>query len=84
MNYKMNTFTLNLFNTGQITLPKKWREQFSTKKFIAKETKEGLIIKPIFDDNTVFYENNEWFWIYSEHWIDPDSIISKIKKLQNG
>jgi hypothetical protein len=33
-------YTLNLFNTGQITLPKKWREQFETKKFIAKETPE--------------------------------------------
>jgi hypothetical protein len=32
----------------------------------------------------VYYENNEGFWIYSESWIDPNDIISKIKKLQNG
>jgi hypothetical protein len=36
------------------------------------------------EDNTVFYENSDGFWIYSESWIDPEQIISKIKNLQNG
>lgn len=29
-------YTLNMFNTGQVTLPKKWREQFQTNKFVAR------------------------------------------------
>jgi bifunctional DNA-binding transcriptional regulator/antitoxin component of YhaV-PrlF toxin-antitoxin module len=33
------TYTLKLFNTGQVTLPKSWREKYNTKNFIALETK---------------------------------------------
>jgi len=33
-------YTLKSFNTGQITLPKKWREKFETKNFMAIETNE--------------------------------------------
>ena len=77
-------YTLKSFNTGQITLPKKWREQFETKNFVATETEEWLLIKPIEDKEVVYYEDKEWFWIYSESGINPEEIISKIKKLQNG
>jgi len=77
-------YTLKSFNTGQITLPKKWRNKFDTKNFIATETEEWLLIKPIDNNEVVYYENNEGFWIYSESWINPDDIISKIQKLQNG
>lgn len=76
--------TLKLFNTGQITLPKSWRNKFDTNLYLAEETDNWLLIKPIIKDDIVYYENNEWFWIYSEKWINPDEIISKIKKLQNG
>lgn len=40
-------YTLSMFNTGQITLPKKWRSQFNTKKFVAQETSKGLLIQPL-------------------------------------
>lgn len=40
-------YTLNMFNTGQVTLPKKWREQFQTNKFIARSEWNRLIIEPI-------------------------------------
>ncbi|MCQ4138778.1 hypothetical protein NOM92_02600 [Chryseobacterium sp. EO14] len=43
----MKSYTLKSFNSGQVTLPKKWRDQFDTDLFIADETKEGLLIKPI-------------------------------------
>jgi len=43
----MKSYTLKSFNSGQVTLPKKWRDQFDTDLFIAEETKEGLLIKPI-------------------------------------
>ena len=79
-------YTLKLFNTGQVTLPKNWRNKFDTKNFIAEETDKWLLIRPIEDKNSdiVFYESKEWFGIYSESWINPEDIISKIKKLQNG
>jgi len=76
--------TLKLFNTWQVTLPKSWRTKYDTKVFIAEETSNWLLIKPIIKDNVVYYENNEWFGIYSESGINPVDIISKIKKLQNG
>ncbi|NDK07885.1 hypothetical protein EOM39_01405 [Candidatus Gracilibacteria bacterium] len=76
--------TLKLFNTGQITLPKSWRTKYNTKSFLAEETDKGLLIKPIMDDDVVYYENKEGFGIYSESGIDPLDIIYKIKKLQNG
>lgn len=48
----MKTHNLKLFNTGQVTLPKTRREQFSTTLFIATETPEGLLIQPILQNNS--------------------------------
>ena len=56
------TYTLSMFNTGQITLPKKWRSRQSTNKFIAEETDQWLLIKPIKfsskDDFSSFTDEN--------------------------
>lgn len=55
-------YTLKSFNTGQITLPKKWRDRFKTSIFIAEEKNGGLFIKPIIKDNNkqvVYYETKE-------------------------
>ena len=69
-------YTLSMFNTGQITLPKKWRDKYKTKKFVAEETAEGLLIKPVKKDETVFYEDAKGFGIYCEKGLD----INKMKK----
>lgn len=74
-------YTLKVFNTGQITLPKKWRDKFTTKNFIAEETPEGLLIKPIEKDEIVYYENDKEFGIYCEKGMDPQVLISAIKKM---
>jgi len=56
-------YPLKMFNSGQVTLPKKWREQYDTHSFIAEETSEGLLIKPILANFTseksieIFIEN---------------------------
>lgn len=42
---------LKEFGRGQVTLPKKWRERFDTKVYIAKETSQGLLIIPFQDDS---------------------------------
>ncbi|MDD3663156.1 MAG: AbrB/MazE/SpoVT family DNA-binding domain-containing protein [Candidatus Pacebacteria bacterium] len=54
-------YTLKSFNTGQITLPKKWRDKFKTSIFTAEERNGGLFIKPIVEDSkqVVYYENKE-------------------------
>ena len=82
-------YTLKSFNTGQITLPKARRSKFATKNFIAEEQEDGLLIKPLLADNNakddlVYYENDEWFGLYSKSGIDPDELINHIKLLQNG
>jgi len=42
--------TLNLWANGAVTLPKKWRERYKTKHFLARENKRGnLEISPIVD-----------------------------------
>lgn len=69
-------YTLSMFNTGQITLPKKWREKHKTKKFVAEETKEGLLVKPLGKDEVVYYEDEGGFGIYCESGLD----IEKFKK----
>lgn len=74
----MNTYTLKLFNTGQITIPKKWREKFNTKNFMAKETKDGLLIQPINDKKTIYFEEKNGFGIYSEDALPVDNIVNKI------
>jgi hypothetical protein len=76
-------YSLKLFNTGQITLPKAWRIKFNTKNFIAEETENGLLIKPITKDETVYYEDKNGFGLYSEKGLDTKAIINEIKKL-NG
>ena len=82
----MNTFTLKLFNTGQITLPKLWREKFSTEHFLAKETKDGLLIKPLVEneEDAVFYENKSEFGLYSAKGIEPEKIIEAIRTLHGA
>lgn len=75
----MKFHTLSLFNTGQITLPKKWRDQFDTHQFLAQETADGLLIKPIFPvDEVVEYCNEEEEGIFFPKGIDPQVLIDKI------
>lgn len=74
-------YTLSMFNTGQITLPKAWRNKHKTKKFVAEERDDGLLIKPLTKDTTVFYEDKGGFGLYSESGLDAEKIIQTIKKL---
>jgi len=80
----MNTHTLKVFNTGQITLPANWRKKFNTKHYLAKETPEGLLIQPILRNEVVYYENKEGFGIYAENGLPVDDIIAKIQKIHGS
>lgn len=77
-------YTLKLFNTGQITLPKAWREKFNTKHFMAKETKEGLLIEPLEKKEIVYYKNKGEVGIYCEKGLPVDDIIRKIDELHGS
>ena len=56
-------------------------KKFKTNKFIAQETKEGLLIKPLAKDETVFYEDENGFGIYCESGLDIEKMLQAIKKL---
>ena len=43
---------------GQITLPAKWRRNFSTNQYIIEEKKDRLEIKPLFLEK--LYKKNEY------------------------
>jgi len=41
------TAILKMFGTGQITLPKSWRKQFKTDRFLARSDGKRLVIEPL-------------------------------------
>ena len=41
------TAILKMFGTGQITLPKNWRKQFNTDRFLARTDGNRLVIEPL-------------------------------------
>ena len=84
----MSTYPLKTFNTGQITLPKVWRDRFDTKVFIATETKNGLLIQPVEGakkkKDVVFYEDKDGFGIYCENGLPVDDIVAAIKEIDGS
>ena len=78
---------LRLWGNGAVTLPKKWRDRFPTKNFLAEETDEGyLVIKPVVD--VEFYENEDgWMGLHFPDGIDAKLLYSimkeKIEKIEN-
>ena len=85
------SYTLSMFNTGQITLPKKWRDKIAkgAKKFIALEKEGGLLIKPLIideehslhDKNVELYEEGDNIKIIFKKGVDPSLLIDIIKKV---
>jgi len=80
----MSTYTLKLFNTGQITLPKAWRDQFQTKHFVGVETEDGLLIKPLQTDELVYFENKDGMGLYCDKGLPVEDIVKKIGELHGS
>lgn len=80
----MNTYTLKLFNAGQVTLPKSWRTKYETKYYIATETEGGLLIRPLKDKQMVYFENKQGFGLYCDDGLPVDDIVEKIKKIHGS
>lgn len=71
--------TAKIFGTGQITLPKKWREKIKTKTLIIEEVPEGLLVKPL--TTSLFYEiNKENFGINFPLGIKAKDLAKDLKK----
>ncbi|MEK7528714.1 MAG: hypothetical protein AAB592_03025 [Patescibacteria group bacterium] len=71
--------TLKLFGKGQVTLPKAWRDKVKTANFLAEETAEGLLIKPLTE--AVYYEiDDENFGLHFPTGIEASKLLAKLKK----
>ncbi len=70
--------TLKIFGTGQITIPKVWRDKYKTDRYIAQETPHGLLLKPLVEE--LFYEDGEdYFGINFPLGIDAKELALKLK-----
>lgn len=58
-------------------MPKKWRDQFQTKNFLAVETKEGLLIKPITEIE--YYEDEGGFGLRFPKGIEAGKLARMMK-----
>ncbi len=72
--------TLKSFGTGQVTLPKAWREKFKTDHFIAQETSQGLLIKPLVEEGFYYEEDENSFGISFPLGIDAKELARNLEK----
>lgn len=63
-------YTLSMYGQGVITLPKAWREKTKTKKFIAREQGNQLILEPLTEaENLKMLTENPSFYFLKD---EPD------------
>ena len=73
------TTPLKLFGKGQVTLPKEWRDKFETEYFLAEETPQGLLIKPLV--KKTYYEiDEENFGLNFPRGIEVGELARELKK----
>lgn len=78
-----NVGMLKLFGKGQITLPKKWRDKVKTRYFIAEDTPQGLLIKPLIE--STYYEIDEDnFGLHFPTGIEAGKLAQHLKKANEG
>lgn len=71
--------TLKTFGKGQVTLPKAWREKVGAEFFVAEETPQGLLIKPIVE--STYYEiDEENFGLHFPQGISASKLAKELKK----
>ncbi len=56
----MSTAVLKVFGTGQITIPKKWREKRKSNIFLAKEEGNKIILEPVEETEEKIFDANDF------------------------
>ena len=76
----MISTTLCMWGNGAVTLPKKWRDRFPTKNFLAQEDASGnLVIKPA--EDTIYYERNDGsYGLHFPRGIEAGEFLERLKK----
>lgn len=79
-----DSFLLKSTSKGQVTLPKKWRDQFETDTFLGKVKDFKITIIPIdtneLEEEVVFDADRD----NEGKGLDPKKIIKLLKKIKNG
>lgn len=71
--------TLKTFGKGQVTLPKKWRDKVNAEYFIAEETPQGLLLKPLVE--ATYYEiDEENYGLHFPQGINAGKLAAELKK----
>lgn len=74
-----NITTAKIFGTGQITLPKAWRDKVKANIFIVEEVSQGLLIKPLVP--SLYYEtDSQNFGINFPTGIEAGKLAKELKK----
>lgn len=74
-----NLIPLKVFGTGQITLPKKFRDKYNSAYYVAEETNEGILIRPLI--KTMYYEKSEEeFGLNFPVGISAGNLLNNLKK----
>ncbi len=50
----MSSTVLKIFGTGQVTIPKKWREKRKAKMYFAHEEGEKIVLEPVQNEEVIF------------------------------
>ena len=79
----MISTTLSLWGKGAVTLPKKWRDRFQTKNFLAEEDAGGnLVIKPL--EDVIYYEKNGRIGLHFPRGMDGHEFLARLKKAEKS
>ena len=74
-----NLTTAKIFGSGQITLPKQWRNKMKTTNVIIEEVPQGLLIKPLLP--SLYYEIDENnFGLNFPTGIEAGELATKLKQ----
>lgn len=72
---------LTVFGRGQVTLPKKMRDKFKTRHYIAQDTKDGILIRPLYMEQQVhFKEGKGEISLSFTPPVDAETLLTDLRK----
>ena len=81
----MTSTILTSTERGQITLPKQWRDKFSTDTYVVELHKDRLVLLPLqidiqSDEEVLFDADRD----NDGEGVSPDDLIKALKKIRHG